>query len=176
MESSMESIAEIVKHITLSKSLTIASLFTSAVLLFGSKYFPGDIESVPIGWNWAVIAVFVFTASLTIFWLLNAVLKLFLSGLYKIKNILPTHISENEEELLRILAQCADQTLNLKELFDSNQERITKLQLLDLSKRLCKKGCIVESYLDENIVYLTEKGRHYALKLETKIHAKQKQK
>jgi DNA-binding MarR family transcriptional regulator len=170
----MDWISDIVKHITLSRPLTIALLITSTVLLIGpkSKYFPSNIEAVPAGWNWAVLAVFVFTASLTIFWLLEAIGKLLYSGLHSIKNALLIPTSK-ENAILYALAQHPSQTSNLEELHHMNQGKISKLQLLDLSKSLCKKGYIAENFMDKNLVYLTEKGERYALKLETIVHAQQ---
>jgi hypothetical protein len=161
----MDWISDIVKHITLSRTLTIAALITSTVLLFVPKYFPNS--AVPAGWNWAVLAIFTFTISLTIFWILDTIRKLIHLGLRFIKNILPPPIpTPEEDQLLNILAQYADQTLNLETLYHGNQGKISKLKLLDLSKGLCKKGYVAEIFFDENKIYLTERGRRYALKLE----------
>ena len=168
----MDWLADIFKQVTLSRSFTVAALITSAVLLFGPKAYPNAIDAVPPGWNWAVIAVFVFTASLSSFWFLKALGSLLLGGVRSLKGSLPLPTpSGHEDAFLYALAQHADRSMDLDELHHRADGKVSKLELLDISKSLRNKGYVNENTYNENLVSLTDKGRQYALRLETRVRA-----
>jgi len=165
---------DIIKHLTISRSVTAAAFITSATLLFGHRQYPTEIETVPAGWAWAVIAIFVFTACLLTFWSLRAIGRGILASVRSVKGALPLPPPEGYEiDILYVLAKQADQPLNLDVLYRRPQVELSKLALLETTRRLCEKGYAFQNPYEENLVFLTMKGRKCALDLEARMDARQ---
>lgn len=166
----MDWITDIIKHMTVSRSVTGAAFITSAVLLIGHQFYPTYIESVPEGWSWAVLTVFVFTSCLIGTWAVQGCYKFVSSVITKMKNSRPLPaIDENERNLLYLLAKSADRPLNLEELFHRAQGQVSKLTLLHVTDELAQKGYVTKNPFEENLVSLTKRGRANALEVEIEI-------
>ena len=166
----MDWITDIIKHMTVSRTVTGAAFITSAVLLFGHQLYPTYIESVPEGWSWAVLTMFVFTSCLIGTWAGQGCYKFVFSIISKVKNSRPlAAIDENEKNLLYLLAKSANRPLNLEELFHSSRGQVSKLNLLHVADQLAQKGYVTKNPFEENLVSLTKRGRVNALEVEIEI-------
>lgn len=161
----MEWLSELVKHITLSRTLSGATFVTSASLMLGHKWLPGYIEPLPKEWGTPTSAALIFSGALLFFWLVPAVWKVGTSAIIWIpKNFLSKSLSPNEKALMQVLAKLADESLNLNHLAYQSGV-LTKLEVLDVTASLARKGLLDINPFEENLVCLSSKGRRRALAL-----------
>ncbi|MDB5814880.1 MAG: hypothetical protein JWN23_1997 [Rhodocyclales bacterium] len=166
----MEWLSDLVKQITLSRTLTTAVFVATGVLFFGHKIAPAIIDPMPIEWAWLVLGAFLTTSVLVLTWggreLTRVIGSAYKWAIYHPRFNKPTDI---EFFLLVLLKEGSDEVLNLRD-FHYRNPGIKKLELLEASRLLQEKGLLRENAYDENLVSLTQRGRRYALKL--KINAK----
>jgi hypothetical protein len=175
LKEDMNWLTDIIKHLTGSRSFTGAGalFFASLVLLFGPKIYPNYIETVPVGWSWAVLAVFLFTGFLIVAWTAQWGYKIIISFAAWVKHLMPLQqFNEEERALLYLLAKRADQPLNLEYLFHNADGQVSKLELLRIAGQLEQKGYVKKNIFEEKLISLTERGRAYALEVESEFDSK----
>ncbi|SRR6266481_636966 len=160
----MQWLSDLIKHFTISRSLTGALFITTAVLIFGHKFYPSVIEAIPPQGSLAVQIIFIFTLWLLVLWYIGPFCGTIVSTICHFVYDRLNRLTEHELELLFVLRQSADEYLNLRTL--PRSPNLLKLELLDISKKLRKRGIVEKNLYNENLITLTEKGRSYALRLQ----------
>jgi hypothetical protein len=163
----MQWLSELIKQINISKSFTTGICIASGILIFGPRIFPSFITPIPTQWHWFVLCAFILCLVLTLVWLLpflgKAAIELFnrvVFNSYFIKK------DSWEYTILLWLGSFADRPMNLEEV--SKRVTISKLELLEISRKLKQRGLITSNKFDENLLTLTARGRKYVLKHQTK--------
>jgi hypothetical protein len=157
--------SELLKYLTSSKSLIIASFFTSLALIFGGGIlFPKDIE--PQGYvKLILIGVSIFTGILIAIVVIEFLLKISKSKFKAIAMVWRgRHLTDQERSVILGMAIRANEPTNFS-LADYSKSEFTKLEVLSIVQELRKKGYVEDYMYDETIAYLTLKGRKVALQL-----------
>jgi hypothetical protein len=159
----MEWLSELIKHITISRSFTGAVFITSGALVFGNWWWPDYFDPFPKEWAIPANGALIFSGTLLLFWIIPAVWRTSVNAIFWIpKRIRSRSLSPNEEGLIEILANLADEPLNLERL-NYAAGVFSKLEVLELSAGLERKGLVEINPYDENLVKLSAEGRRRAL-------------
>ena len=161
----MNWVSDILKHLTVSRSFVVAIFVTSGVLLFGRVHFPTVIKPLPDQWHIVASGALVFTSVLLLWWIVPAIWKT-ISKLYNgfAQRIGGLKLSGDEKSLLIAMGHLADEALDLR-FINYKEVGLTKLEVLQLSKKLSRKGLVRINFMEENLLTLTQRGRERALKL-----------
>ena len=169
----MEWLSELLKHIANSRSFTGAVFVTSGSLLIGPKWFTSYFEVLPKQWIVPTTGALIFSGVLLSFWLTPAAWKLSVKAIFWFPKYFHSRaLTEHEEVLMFILADLADESLNLASL-NYTTGALSKLEVLALSSSLSRKGLVTINQFSENLVTLSAQGRQRALELKAKRRAAQ---
>ena len=164
----MEWLSELLKHITISKSFTGAVFVTSASLLTGPKWAPSFFEPIPKEWGAPITGALIFSGALLFFWFVPSVWKLGTKTALWLPHYFRSRtLTSNEEAMMFVLADIADESLNLGNLNYRSGE-LSKLEALALSLSLSRKGLVKINPYNENLITLSAQGRQRALKLKAR--------
>ena len=160
----MNWISDLLRQVTVSKTLTLAVFCTSAALLFGPKLFPGFMESEPKDWQFVPAGTLVFSGCFLLVWLASGVWRLMVKSywgiLYRSRSRV---LSSQETEFLCSLAKHPDTPINLRAInYDTSP--LTRLEFTQISAGLASKGLVQFGPHDRAIVILTKSGEKVALK------------
>lgn len=161
----MEWLFEILKHITISRSFTGAVFLTSASLLFGPNIFPDFFEPLPRDWKILSIGALIFSGVILLVWLIPALYKSIKKHIsIVLKFILSRSLTDNEEALIKELANFADESLDLRQL-DYTTGSVSKLEIFAIAASLSKKGLVAINPYEENLIQLSRQGRFRAIQI-----------
>jgi len=161
----MQWLSDIFKHITISRPLTGAVFLTSASLLFGPNVLPGFFETLPREFKTPFIAAFIFSGVILLIWLIPSLYKTIKKHTSTaLKFLLSIALTENEEALIKVLADFADESLDLRQL-DYTTGAVSKLELLAIAASLSRKGLVAINPYEENLIRLSRQGRSRAIQI-----------
>lgn len=160
----MKWLTELIKHVEVANKVAFALFVASSVLLFGPKVFPSIIDiNLEMVWQiiaWAVfsysgalILVFVLEKSYFVVCNFSRITTSFCRGL---------KITGRERFVLEFMGKKGNKVFNLKTDI-GNLEGHKKLELLDDLSSLRKKGFVDVRKHNEEIHWLTKKGRRRAV-------------
>lgn len=159
----MEWLPDFLKQITISKSFSGAAFITSASLLFGPRFFPRLFEPLPNKWVAPATGTLVFSLALLSFWLFPEIWR----GIRWTKRYVRSRtLTKNEKFLIFLLADLANEPLDLNAL---SRQGLPKLELLEWSHSLSKKGLVVINPYNENLITLSTEGRQRALMIKANL-------
>ena len=162
----MNWISEVFKHVTVSRSLVFAVFVTSAALIFGKEYFPTIIKPLPDLWAVGMSGALIFSGVLLLWWIIPAIWKSLYRSCRWLANFIRSRtLNDLEQSLLLALGNLADDSLDLRRI-NYSDINYSKLELLEVTRRLKGKGLVDTNFLEENLVFLTPLGRAQALKLQ----------
>jgi hypothetical protein len=164
-------ISDLLRQVTLSKTLTFAVFAASATLLFGPRLFPGTVETVPKDWQFVPVAALVLSACFLLVWFTTAVWRL-TSRLYwfGVHTWRSRTVEGQELELLCSIAKHPDSPINLRAI-DYDNSPYTRFEYTHLAASLARKGLVSFGPHERAIVILTQRGERIALRA---IQAKQR--
>lgn len=157
-------LSDVVKHITVSKALTVALLAASAGVHFGRLSY----IDVPEEYAWLVLGAFIATAVLVGIWILQGAWELIkftwdFVWNWIIYNPLFIRLSPLEIGLLSVLRHHDIPYLNLYEVNTAEAET-SRLDLFNTAELLRRKGLVRKDKVSPEFLELTPKGRKYVLK------------
>jgi hypothetical protein len=159
----VEWLSDLIKHLTISRSVTGAIFVTALVMTIGSSFFPGVVPSLPAQWSPAAFAALIFSGSLLLFWSLGGIWGITARGIgAAFRARAASNLRGDEAVLLHELGRDPNCSLNL-EYVNYARIGIPKLELLDTVHRLQNKG-LVE--FDGYLVSVTLAGQKRALDLQ----------
>ena len=160
----MNWVSDLLKQITLSKTLTVAVFFTSITLIFGPKLFPGFLEPAPKDWQFVPAATLVFSGCFLLVWLATATWRLLIQSYWYALHTARSRTLESQEvEFLCSLAKHPDTPINLRSI-NYETSPLTRLEFTRISVSLASKGLVRFGPHDRAIVILTPMGEKIALK------------
>lgn len=161
----MDWLSEFLKRVTVSRSFSGAVFVASMALLVGPKWLPGYFEPLPKDWIAPATTALVLTGTLLFFWLVSIVWRIgsrlvtWVSKFFQSRNL-----AVREKIFMLTLSQFADRPLNLNDL-DYSNSALSKLEMLELTTGLERKGLVSTNPYDENLVSLSAEGRKRALRI-----------
>jgi hypothetical protein len=158
-------IADLFKHITVSRSLVGACFITSFILLFGENFAPALINPAPPQWKWILLVVLIFSFALQVIWYIPKLCRL-IFDVAKPSPAKPATVKLEPDEIrmLKFLSQFADNSINLDKIAKVGRG-VSKLELLDVSERLQAKGLVESSPYDNGLINLSPEGRKRCLQM-----------
>ena len=161
---SMSWVSDVLKHLDLSKVFTGALFVTTVVMLVGPAIQPTVFDPVPDKWRWLVTGLCLFSGCYLVCWFIPR----FVRSLTSLLQNIATHphirpLNRDEEFLLRVLAvNRPSDRFNLNEL---NMAGTKKLELLEASSLLERRGLLRVNRFDNDTIELTKRGRACSLKI-----------
>lgn len=167
----MNWISDVLKHLTVSRSFVVAIFVTSGGLLFGNLYFPKLVKPLPDQWAIAASGALIFSSVLLLWWLIPAIWNYISRLVQSVIQVLNSYsLSKLEESILLALGNLADESLDLRTI-NYSEINLPKLEILNLTTSLAKKGLVRINPFEENLVSLTKRGRQRALKIQRRESA-----
>jgi len=165
----MDWLTDLLKHLSVSRSITGATFVTALVMYVGPRLLPSFVDPVPKEWAPVVVVALVFSGSLLLFWGVSALWRLFAHGAGTASKALAAiALSVQEDQMLFFLSGDPSTPMNLHDI-DYTRAPFTKLELIELAHGLVKKGLVELNPWDECLVTLTASGRKRALELQRRI-------
>jgi hypothetical protein len=153
----------LLRQVTVSKTLTAAVFLTSATLVFGPKLLPSTIEAMPKEWQFVPAATLVFSACFLLAWLGAAAWR-WLQKLYW--EVVHSHrarsVSDQELEFLTSMARNPDSPVNLRTI-DYAVSPLSRYELTRLATSLERKGLVRFGPYERAVIMLTARGEHVAV-------------
>jgi hypothetical protein len=161
----MEWLSELIKHITISRPFLGAVFITFGALVFGNRWCPDYFDPFPKEWAIPATGALIFSGTLLLFWIIPAAWRTSVNAIFWIaKRIRSRNLSPNEKGFIERLADFTDGSLNLENLYYVSVG-FSKLELLELSAGLQRKGFVEINPHSENLVTLSAEGRRRALRI-----------
>jgi hypothetical protein len=165
----MDWLPGLLKHLSISKSVTGAIFVTSATLYGGPRVIPTYVEPVPKDWSAVLVGALVFSGSLLLFWAVAGAWRMVRRGANAATMALAASTLErNEEGFLAVLGMNPNTPFHLDNV-DYAQAPFTKLEVLELAESLSKKGLVRISDFNDDLVRLTSEGRKRALEIQRQL-------
>lgn len=162
----MEWLADILKNLTISRTLVAAVFVTSAVMYFGPIFIPTDVPKLQSELVPYLFAVMLLTGCLLLLWALASLWNLTRTSVRSAARALAdSSLSEPEVALLLIMGKDPTEPLNLSEINYSHAPA-SKLELHHWTRQLQDKGLALINEWDDNLVSLTDLGRSRALQIQ----------
>ena len=162
----MDWLADIIKNLTISKTLVAAIFVTSMVMYFGPIFAPGTVPKLQLEYVTYLFAVIVLTGVLLLFWGLAATWNLTMAGMRgAARSFRNPNLSQSEGDLLFFMADDPTQPIDLDRI-DYLRTGVTKLEFHQLAKQLQEKELVNINPWNENILTLTDLGRGRALEIQ----------
>jgi hypothetical protein len=159
----MNWLSDLLRQVTVSRSLTAAAFATSAALLLGPKVLPSVVEPVPKEWQFLPAAVLVFSGCFLLLWLGTAAWRglrhTYWSVVYSIRG---RKIEDNELEVLQTLAARPDTPMNVRTV-NYETSPLSELQMSLVMDALASKGLIRFGPHERVIIFLTARGKRIAV-------------
>ena len=159
----MDWLTEFIKHLTISKTVCFALTITSAALLFGHSLLPNLIEPLDPQWKVPAIAALVFSCTLLLVWSLHAVWSFssnaFAQALFRYR---ARNLTDRELAFIAFMGINGTDPLNLT-IQAADASGLSKLELSQVVRSLESKGLVESGPYDENIIWLTQRGRERAI-------------
>ena len=161
----MDWLADILKNLSISKTLIAAIFVTSVVMYIGPIHAPNSVPKLQPEFVPYLFAGMILTGCLLLFWGLAAIWNLTKTGMRgAVRVLIDSKLSEPETILLVIMAKDPAHPINLDNINYSSTS-ITKLEFHDWTKQLEAKGLARINTWDDNCISLTDLGRKRALKI-----------
>jgi hypothetical protein len=160
----MSWLGDVLKHLEISKAFTGAIFVSSLVVLIGPKLFPNAFDAVPTQWRWLVGGACIFSGTLLVLWAAAPSWRLIVNAPTRLLNS-PSLFSPTAKEngfLVFLGENFPNDSAHLDRISNDN---ISKLETLEMSYDLQRKGLVRVNPFDTNLVSLTPEGRKYALRL-----------
>ena len=168
----MDWLADILKNLTISKTLVAAAFVTSVVMYVGPILFPDGAPKLQSEFVPYLFGAMVLTGCLLLFWALAALWSLIRTSMHSAARVLAdSSLSEPETALLFFMATDPTQPINLDNV-DYSSAPGTKLEFHHWTKQLEAKGLARINEWDDNLVSLTDKGRTRALQIQKQVKAR----
>jgi hypothetical protein len=165
----MDWLADILKNLTISKTLVAAVFVTSVVMYVGPILLPDGVPKLQTEYAPYLFATMVLTGFLLSFWGIAAFWSLIKMSMRSAARVLvDSTLSEPEIALLFFIAKDPTQPINLNHIDYSNAPG-SKLEFHHLTKQLEAKGLARINELNDNLVSLTDLGRERALKIQKQV-------
>lgn len=165
----MDWLADILKNLTISRTLVAAVFVTSVVMYVGPILAPGGVPKLQPEFVPYLFAAMVLTGCLLLFWGLAAFWNLTRKSMRSAARVLAdSTLSEPETALLFYMATDPTQPINLDNI-DYSRAPGTKLEFHLWTKQLEAKGLARINEWDDNLVSLTDMGRERALKIQKQV-------
>lgn len=162
----MDWLADILKNLTISKTLVAAVFVTTAVMYVGPILAPGGVPKLQSEFTPYLFAVMVLTSCLLLFWGGAAIWNLTKVSMRSAARVLSdSSLSEPEIALLFFMAKDPSRPINLDNI-DYSRAPGTKLEFHHWTKQLETKGLASIDEWDDNWISLTDLGRERALKIQ----------
>lgn len=162
----MDWLADIVKNLTISKTLVFAVFVTTVVMHFGPTYAVNFVPKFQPEYASYLFAIMVLTGVLLLFWGLAAVWQLTRRSLQGAARIFRSpSLSQSEVNLLFSMARDPTEPMDLDRL-DYSRAQGTKLEFHQIAKRLEAKGLVRINPWNDNLLTLTDLGRDRALAIQ----------
>lgn len=165
----MDWLADILKNLTISKTLVAAVFVTSVVMYAGPILAPDGVPKLQSEYVPYLFAAMVLTGCLLLFWGLAAFWRLTRTSMRSAARVLTdSTLSEPETALLFLMANDPTQPINLDNI-DYSRAPGSKLEFHHWTKQLEDKGLARINEWDDNLVSLTDLGRERALKIQRQV-------
>ncbi|CAG0928224.1 hypothetical protein PLCT1_00674 [Planctomycetaceae bacterium] len=162
----MSWLSDLLKHLSVSRSIAGAVFLTALVLAIGPRFLPQYVEPVPKEWSSVVVAALVFSGSLLLFWSVAGMWNLITRGTKRASAFLDARVlSPREQEALLALAAKPSTSLNLEHI-DYERTPFSELELLEIMQNLERKGLVQMNQFSDNLVSLSPTGRARALAIQ----------
>ena len=160
----MNWVSDLLRQVTLSKTLTSAVFFTSATLLFGPRLLPGVLEPLPRDWQFVPAAGLVFSACFLLAWIGGALWRLLVSSFWHaVYSMRSRTLDDQELEFLSSLAKNPDTPINLRTI-NYETSPLSRFEFTRLASSLERKGLVRFGPHERAIVILTSRGERVAVK------------
>jgi hypothetical protein len=168
----MDWLADILKNLTISKTLVAAVFVTTVVMYFGPILVHDGVPKLKSEFVAYLFAAMVLTGCLLLFWGLTAFWSITRTIMRSAARVLAdSSLSEPETNLLLFMATDPTRPINLDNV-DYSRARATKLEFHHWTKQLEVKGLARIYEWDDNLVSLTDKGRTRALEIQKQVNAR----
>ena len=165
----MDWLADILKNLTISKTLVAAVFVTTMVMYVGPILAPNGVPKLQSEFAPYLFAAMVLTGCLLLFWGVAALWNLTRTSMRSaVRAISDSSLSEAEAALLFFMAKDPTQPINLDNI-DYSRAPGTKLEFHHWTKQLETKGLARINEWDDNLVSLTDLGRARALKIQKEV-------
>jgi hypothetical protein len=165
----MDWIADILKNLTISKTLVAALFVTSVVMYAGPIFVPDGVPKIQAEFVPHLFAAMVLTGCLLFFWGLASFWSLTRTSMRSAARVFAdSSLSKPETALLLFMAKDPTQPINLDNI-EYSQAPGTKLEFHHWTKQLEAKGLSQINEWDDNLVALTILGRARALKIQKQL-------
>lgn len=162
----MDWFADIIKNLTISKTLVFAVFITTTVMHFGPTYAVNFVPKFQPEYATYLFAIMVLTGVLLLFWGLAAVWHLTCTSMRGAVRIFRSpSLSQSEVNLLFSMGNDPTQPMDLDRL-DYSRAEGTKLEFHQLAKQLEEKGLVRINPWNDNLLTLTDLGRDRALTIQ----------
>lgn len=162
----MDWLADILKNLTISKTLVAVVFVTSVVMYYGPILYPNEVPKLQSELVPYLFAAMVLTCCLLLFWGLAVFWTLTKTSVKSAARFfVDSSLSEPEAALLCFMAQDPTQPINLDNI-DYSRAPGTKLEFHHWTKRLETKGLVCIYQYNDNLVSLTDLGRTKALEIQ----------
>ena len=158
----MNWLPELLKNISVSKSVAGALFIATACMLILPGLFPTQFPAVPNEWRWLVGGLSFFSGALLALWCISGAWKIIAKTPAALRKAMPERELTNLECSLLALIGINDPNgaVNLGNL---DQSRILKLEMFQMCKGLESLGFVELNPWHNELVSLTDKGRARAL-------------
>ena len=163
----MEWIADLLKHLAISRSIVAAIFVTSVVMVFGPHIAENIVPSFSQPWSPLLFATMILTGTLLIFWAAISVWHFFLSLFKSAKASSESrrYLNNNHFELLLAMGDNPSEPMNLDGI-NYRDAPFSKLELMQWVADLEKNNLVSINPWHENLVTLTVSGREKALDIQ----------
>lgn len=158
----MSWLPELLKNLSVSRSVAGALFIATACMLTLPALFPARFPSIPDEWRWLVGGLALFSGALLVMWLIAGTWKLLAKTPAALRRALPEReLSSLESTFLAVLGKHQPNgAVHLQEL---DQSTISKLEMFQMCKGLEARGYVQLNIWERELVSLTDKGRAKAL-------------
>jgi hypothetical protein len=161
----MDWLAELLKHLSISRAFVVALFVTSFAMFVGGKYAPTVVPPVPADWTPVLFGSMVFSGCLSFFWGVAEVWRLATGATQKaFKTLNGIALSAQEMEVLLAMGEKPNKHIDLEQI-DYRNAPFTHLEFSALMRSLQTKGLVHINEWNGESAILTEPGRERALKL-----------
>jgi hypothetical protein len=155
---------DLLKHLTVSKTVAGALFLATTALLALPKFFPDQVSAVPDQWRWLVAGLAFFSGALLCLWGASAAARALARAPAALRQALPERELEPLEAMFIELVgrHSPNESISLNDL---DQSKVSKLEMFQMCKGLQARGFLTLNDYYPEIVGLTDKGRAKALAL-----------
>ena len=160
----MNWLPELLKNISVSRSVAGALFIATTCMLVLPAQFPSRFPEVPDEWRWLVGGLAFFSGALLTLWCFSGTWKLVAKTPAALRKALPEReLTSMEASFIALLGQHdPNGALNIADL---DQSKISRLETFQMCKGLQTLGLVELNPFHKELVSLTDRGRAKALLL-----------